>query len=286
MKGLLPTILMAAAAAGTATAQTSAAPATDEEGVTRAAMNYMDGALQADADRVARGVHEELNKVVIRTSRETGRQSLSYNTHTTLVEIVRGLSERMAEVEDKSVDVTIFDIGNDMAAARAVGQLWYDFLQLAKIDGEWRIVNVLWAQNRGEEGAQEDLAAARAAVEATARDYIEGAYSGDGERMERALHPELNKVLLNKHRQTGEQYLYKMGASNLVEGTRAGLGTLEEDQRNIEVEIYDVSHDIASVKVSSAMYVDHLQVGRVNGEWKIINVLWVPNPDRPQQNRG
>ncbi len=281
MKGLLPTILMAATAAGVTTAQNGPAPTTDEDGVRRAAMDYMEGALFADADRVARGVHEELNKVVVSTLSETGRQVLRYNTHTTLVEVVRGLAERMADV-DKNVSVTVFGIGNDMAAARAVGQLWYDYLQLAKIDGQWRIVNVLWAQNRGDEGVQTDPTAARQAVERTARDYIEGSFTGNAERMERALHPELNKVMLRRHPATGEQFLYKMGSSDLIEGTRASLGTLEEDQWDITVDIFDVSHDMATVKVTSAMYIDHLQVARVNGEWKIINVLWVPNPDRPQ----
>ena len=101
--------------------------------------------------------------------------------------------------------------------------------------------------------------------------------------MAAALHPELTKMMLGERQETGKQFLYKMGSSDLIEGTRAGLGDLPEDQRNIEVEIYDISHGMAAVKVTSAMYIDHLQVGKFNGEWKIINVLWVPNPDRPQQ---
>lgn len=282
MKGLLPTILMAATAVGTAVAQNGAQPATDEEGIIRAAMDYMEGAVTANADRVARGVHEELNKVVVGTMEQTGKQMLSYNTHTTLVEFVRGAGERFADV-DKSVDVTIFDFGNDIAAARAVGAQWYDMLQLAKINDEWRIVNVLWARRQPDAENHTDVADVRSAVEATALDYIEGAYSSDAERMGHALHPELNKVLLTRNRQTGVPFLYKMGWSNLVEGTRAGLGPLPEDERNIEVDIYDISHDIASVKVSSTMYIDLLQIAKFNGEWQIINVLWVPNPDRPRR---
>ena len=100
--------------------------------------------------------------------------------------------------------------------------------------------------------------------------------------MEQALHPELTKMLLNRDRTTGEPSLYKMGASNLIEGTRAGQGNLEPERRNIEVDIFDISHDMALLKVTSAMYIDLLQIGKVNGEWKIINVLWVPNPDRPR----
>ncbi len=286
MKSLLATILLAAFSAAPSNAQTDTTRESDQQGVVRAARDYMEGAVTADADRVARGVHEGLNKVVVTTMHQTGRQVLSYNTHTTLVEVVRGLAEQMAGV-DRSVEVTVFDIGNDIASARAVGELWYDYLQLAKISGAWRIVNVLWARNQSKAESELDLGvleADRVDVETAALDYIEGAYSGDAERMEGALHPELNKVLLDRHRQTGEQYLYKMGASNLIEGARAGLGKLDEDARDIEVEIYDISKGIAAVKVSSALYIDHLQLAKVNGEWKIINVLWVPNPDAPQHS--
>ena len=284
MKSLLLTILLAVVAAGPAAGQDGAKFNEDEDGVVRAAMDYMEGAVTADAERVARGVHTELTKVVVRTLPQTGRQVLSYNTHTTLVEVVRGLAERMAEV-DKNVEVTVFDIGHDLAAARAVGQMWYDFLLLAKIKGEWKIVNVLWARNQPDAANRQpdDFETTKADVERTALDYIEGAYSADAERMERALHPELTKMMLGRHRQTGEPFLYKMGASDLVEGTRAGLGVLEEDKRNIEVDVYDIAFDMASVKVTSAMYIDYLQIARVNGEWKIINVLWVPNPEAQRQ---
>jgi hypothetical protein len=285
-RSLTSAILIAVIAVGPAAAQDSAATDKDESGVVAAALDYMEGALTADADRVGRGVHEQLTKVRVSTLPQTGGQILNYSGYTMLVEVVRGLGDRVADV-DKTVEVTVFDIGHDIASARAVGAPWYDHLQLARIDGRWRIVNVLWAQNQPDSGEADpkEADADRLEVEKTARDYIEGAYSGDGERMEHALHPELTKVMLSRHPQTGEQFLYTMGASNLIEGTRAGLGTLEEDERNIEVEIYDISHGIASVKVASAMYIDHLQIGMVNGAWKIINVLSVPNPDAPRQGQ-
>jgi hypothetical protein len=269
---------VAATATNPALGQEPSWSADDEAGVRAAAMNYMEGALNVDADRVARGVHPELNKVIVVTPRGSDRQVLSYNTHSTLVEAVRGMGDQLAEVP-KDVELTIFDIGHGLAVVRCVGAPWYDFAQLAKVNGEWSIVNVLWARNQLQtEGQGRNTEDDRSAVEAAALDYIEGAYSGDAERMGRALHPELNKVLLTESRATGVQFLYKMGWSNLVEGTRAGLGLVDEGERAIEVEIYDVSHDMAMAKVSSLRYIDYLQLGKVDGEWKIINVLWVPNP--------
>ncbi|KPJ93185.1 MAG: hypothetical protein AMS18_05865 [Gemmatimonas sp. SG8_17] len=283
MKKTLLATLITAVAVTPVVAQEGATMEQEKEAVIAAARDYMEGALNADAERMARGVHPELTKVVISTYPQTGRQSLSYNTSTLLVEWTRGAAEQMANA-DKNVDVTVFDIADNLAAARAIGQSWYDFLQLAKIDGQWRIVNVLWARNRlqaEDQSGVEPEPSDRAEIEATALNYIDGSFSGNADRMERALHPELTKVLLANNRVTGKPFLHKMGASDLIEGTRAGLGTVDEDQRNIDVAIYDVSHGIAAVKVTSSRYIDHLQLGKVNGEWKIINVLWVPNPNAP-----
>jgi hypothetical protein len=287
MKGILMAALVSTVAAAPIAAQSDASMEAEREAVVAAALDYMEGALTADADRFARGVHPALTKIVISTSRQTGRQSLRYATFTSLVEWVRGAAEQMAD-RDKSVDVTVFDIGNDIATARAIGAAWYDFLQLAKIDGQWQLVNVLWTQNRLHADDQTGVTpepADLAAIEATALDYIEGAYSGDADRMTNALHPELTKVMLASDPRTGKQFLTMMGAGSLIEGTRAGLGSVAEADRNIVVEINDASHGQAAVKVTSAQYIDHLQVGKVNGEWKIINVLWVPNPDAPRPGR-
>jgi hypothetical protein len=284
MKNTLLATLITAVAVTPVAAQEGATMEQEKEAVIAAARDYMEGALNADAERMARGVHPELTKVVINTYPQTGRQFLSYNTSTLLVEWTRGAAEQMANA-DKNVDVDVFDIADNLATARAIGQSWYDFLQLAKIDGQWRIVNVLWARNRlqaEDQSGVEPEPRDRAEIEATALNYIDGSFSGNADRMERALHPELTKVLLTNNRVTGKPFLHKMGASDLIEGTRAGLGTVDEDQRNIEVEIYDVSHGIAAVKVTSSRYIDHLQLGKVNGEWKIINVLWVPNPNAPR----
>jgi len=287
MKRFLVAVLLLGVLVGPAVAQNGNDMAAEREGVIAAALDYMEGALTADVDRMARAVHPGLTKVVVSTNRQTGRQSLSYNTGSLLVEWVRALGDRFADV-DKNVDVTVFDIGDSLATARAIGEPWYDFMQLAKINGEWRIVNVLWARNRLDAEDQTGVipeARDSANIVTTALNYIDGSFSGDAGRMESALHPELTKILLAYDRTTRQPYLYKMGASDLIEGTRAGMGMVDEAERDIKVEIDDVSHGIAAVKVTSSRYIDHLQMGKVNGEWKIINVLWVPNPDRPRQGR-
>jgi len=285
MKLVLAVVPLMGVLAGPAVAQSDATMESERAGVEAAARDYMEGALFTDAERMARGVHPELTKVVVGTNRETGRQSLRYNTASFLVEWCQSAGERMADI-DKNVDVTVFDIGDSLATARAIGEPWYDFMQLAKINGEWRIINVLWARNQLNAEDQTGVvpeARDSANIIATALNYIDGSFSGNAGRMESALHPELTKILLTYDRSTGNPFLHKMGASDLIEGTLAGLGMVPEAERDIEVDIQDASHGIAAVKVMSSQYIDHLQMGKVNGEWKIINVLWVPNPDRPRR---
>lgn len=47
---------------------------------------------------------------------------------------------------------------------------------------------------------------------------------------------------------------------------------------SIEVVIHDISHDLACVSVTSSRSIDHLPLAKLDGEWKIVNVLRVPNP--------
>jgi hypothetical protein len=125
---------------------------------------------------------------------------------------------------------------------------------------------------------------ARAAIRQTALDYIEGWYSGDGPRMERALHPELAKRMVSTDSKTGKSTLNQMGAMTLVQNTNKGYGTnLPKEQQLKEVTILDVDDDAASVKIRAATWIDYLQLAKWNGTWKIVNVLWEVKPAvRPQ----
>ena len=276
---VLLTACMSLAAGVPLPAQQAPPPTSDEAGVRQAALDYMEGALTADAARVARGVHEELHKVEIGTIPQTQAQALLYNTATTLISFVRGQAAATFAEADKTVDVTVFDVGNGIAAARASGALWYDMLQLAEMEGKWRVVNVLWANRQPVAGNGTEDPSARSEVEATARDFIEGIYSGDQGRLSRAMHPEIHKVLLRTLPETGEPFLYKMGSSAILEAAAAGLMARPEEEWEIGLEIFDISHGLASVKVSSSQFIDLLLLGKVNGEWKVINNLWVVNPE-------
>ena len=123
-------------------------------------------------------------------------------------------------------------------------------------------------------------AADSAAIRATALDYIDGWYSADGARMERALHPELAKRNVYADQQ-GRSRLIQMSAMTLINGTKGGGGSqIPAAQRSDSVKILDIFGNAASVRVRAATWVDYMHVAKYNGQWRILNVLWENDPPK------
>ncbi len=144
-----------------------------------------------------------------------------------------------------------------------------------RIRGSFLIIAVLLAGVSGFAGTPED----QAAITATALDYLEGWYTGDAERMERALHPDLAKRIVRVDPDGKWDRVDSMSALTLIQFTRKGYGTkVPVEERQAEITVLDVYGNAAVVKAVARDWVDYLQIGKVNGEWKIINVLWEMKP--------
>jgi hypothetical protein len=126
--------------------------------------------------------------------------------------------------------------------------------------------------------ARAQSAADSAAIRATAMDYMMGWYTGDPERMGRALHPDLAKRIV-QNGQDGTPRLNNMGKEQLVEGTRRGFGKeTPADQRQAETAILDIFGNTASVRATMRNWIDYMHMARWNGRWVIVNVLWEMKP--------
>lgn len=118
------------------------------------------------------------------------------------------------------------------------------------------------------------------AIRKTALDYIEGWYTADAARMERALHPELAKRIVFTNPANGQSRLDSMGAMTLVQRVRAGGGSrTPKEKQQKDVTLLDRYENTAVVKIVASDWIDYLQVAKFNGEWKIINVLWELKPE-------
>jgi hypothetical protein len=122
-------------------------------------------------------------------------------------------------------------------------------------------------------------AADSAAIRATALDYVEGWYTGDAARMERALHPELAKRIVQTNPQNGRSNLGQQSAMTLVLNTRSGGGKdTPAEQMQKDVFILDVFGNSASVKAIMSGWIDYMHMAKWNGRWVIVNVLWEMKP--------
>jgi len=117
--------------------------AADSSGIRQAALDYIEGYYEGNADRMARAVHPELAKRIVRVN-EQGRYMLGQMSAMTLVEGTRAGGGKDTPVAERRKDVTIFDIYQNAASAKIYASGWVDYLHLAKWNGRWVIVNVLW----------------------------------------------------------------------------------------------------------------------------------------------
>jgi hypothetical protein len=122
-----------------ARAQTAA----DSTAIAAAARDYIEGWYTGDAARMERSLHPELAKRIVHTNPE-GRSRLDQMSALSLVHGTRsGFGTRTPEAERRG-DVRILDVFQATASVRVDARDWVDYLHLARFNGEWKIVNVLW----------------------------------------------------------------------------------------------------------------------------------------------
>jgi hypothetical protein len=130
----------------------------------------------------------------------------------------------------------------------------------------------------GASGVSAQTAADSAAIRATALDYVEGWYTGDATRMERAVHSELAKRIVQSD-DRGRSRLAQQSAMTLVAGTRSAEGKeIPVAQQIKDVRILDIFGNSASVRAEMSGWIDYMHMAKWNGRWKIVNVLWELKP--------
>lgn len=113
------------------------------------------------------------------------------------------------------------------------------------------------------------------AIRATIDDYYLGWYDGDGDRMARALHPDLAKR--GWFRYPDEPIVDPDTFTTMVEAARAGQGRRDVSEgRDYEVRIDDVHADVATAVVHAVPFIDYLHLVRTAAGWRILNALWSP----------
>jgi len=112
-------------------------PADDSSAVQTTVRNYIEAYYTGDARRMEQTLHPHFLKHVIR-----GERSLRDMSG---LEMVRAVASGPAEIPQaaRTEQVTVLDMAGDMASAKLVTPGWVDYLTLAKVDGQWKILSVV-----------------------------------------------------------------------------------------------------------------------------------------------
>ena len=118
------------------------APA-DSAAIRAAARDYIQGWYDGDAARMERAVHPALAKRIVETS-TAGTSTLDQQSAADLIEGTRRGGGRRTPKDQQRSEIRILDVFGNAASVRIDATSWVDYLHLAKVDGRWVIINVLW----------------------------------------------------------------------------------------------------------------------------------------------
>jgi len=123
--------------------------AADSAGIRAAALDYAEGWFEGNPERMTRAVSPELVKRIVVRDTASGHDVIQGMGATALVNGTRRGFGKSTPVDKREKAVTILDIFRGAAVARITMTDWIDYLQLARIEGRWTIVNVLWEYKGG-----------------------------------------------------------------------------------------------------------------------------------------
>lgn len=229
----------------------------------QAIRDYIEGWYDKDTARIRQAVHPLLAKQGIMPDGEGGVRSIDLAGFLDVTPVYGGDPSGKRTIEMK-----ILGTDGDIASAMIISNDYVDYLHLVRIDGRWQILNVLWEIRSPDTGAH--LSQGVQELEKPLRDYAEGWYDKDAARVGESLHPNLAKRSLNPESPGGIDQYTRSSLLDVVEqyGGPGGTG------RIFEMTVLDVKNQIASVRLVSNSFVDHVHLVRQDSQWKILNVLW------------
>lgn len=117
----------------------------DHVAVTAAVLDYVEGLYEVKPDRIKRSVHPSLAKVGYWREGEGGDYREDRMSYLELVNMAgRWNADGHVDPDTAPKEILLLDVLDKTAVAKLTAEWGVDYLQLAKINGQWMIINVLW----------------------------------------------------------------------------------------------------------------------------------------------
>ncbi|MEM7203257.1 MAG: nuclear transport factor 2 family protein [Planctomycetota bacterium] len=122
----------------------------------------------------------------------------------------------------------------------------------------------------------------RAAIEQVGHDYLDALYKCQPELIAKSVHPKLKK--LGFYRPSGDapyrlspmsyEQLEKLSGTWNKDGSHANADSVRE------VKLLDHMDTTAVLRVTAVWGVDYMQVGKFDGTWQVVHILWQSPPQQ------
>ena len=129
-------VTLLASAPEAARAQSNA----DREGVRAAVLDYVEGIYENAPARIERSVHPDLAKRGFFVK----KGETAYSPHTMTYQQLVDLAKSYKAQKDAPKEVVVYDISDQTASAKLTAVWGIDYMHLAKYEGKWKIINILW----------------------------------------------------------------------------------------------------------------------------------------------
>lgn len=117
----------------------------DKEAVRLAVLDYVEGVYNVQPERIERSVHPKLTKLgFYRPPADVAYRPASAMTFEQLVQLAKTWNKEGKLRKDAPKGITVYEVQDQTATAKLLAEWGTDYFHLAKFDGKWMIINVLW----------------------------------------------------------------------------------------------------------------------------------------------
>ena len=117
--------------------------AADKLAIEKAIMNYVNAFYEADTTKAYESIARDLAKRGYYTTKE-GAAAEAKMSFEQLVRLAQRWKSSQNITPETPRKVTVFDVLDRIASAKVEAKWGIDYFHLAKVNGSWMIINVLW----------------------------------------------------------------------------------------------------------------------------------------------
>ena len=114
----------------------------EQQAVREAVLDYVEGVYEADPSRIERSVHPDLAKRGFFI--EHGQPTESIMSFTQFLEHTKTYNKDGQFPPDAPKEIIIYEVLDHTASVKLIAAWGIDYMHLAKYNGKWMIVHVVW----------------------------------------------------------------------------------------------------------------------------------------------